>query len=66
MAVTEVFDMDDRTLIRDQQLIEALDFIKIIGDEHDLSEDFHSGNIMWRPTQFGPQLVITDPLFWGE
>lgn len=27
--------------------------------------DIHSGNIMWRMTNKGPQLVITDPLFFS-
>jgi hypothetical protein len=50
-------------LIRDPKLIEALQFInKIAGTMKDAYVDMSVNNMMWRPTQFGPQLVITDPL----
>lgn len=48
------------TNIKNDQLKEALAFI------HEMSEffwlDIHSGNIMFRRTKYGIQLVITDPL----
>lgn len=37
-----------------QQLIRERKYQKII-------TDLHPGNVMWRPSQYGPQLVITDP-----
>jgi hypothetical protein len=48
--------------IRDQQLKQALDFILNLMEEHNLSEDLHPENMMWRMTGTMPQMVITDPV----
>jgi hypothetical protein len=47
--------------IKDEQLIEALEFIRqFVGEE--AKPDIHGGNLMWRITGNMPHLVITDPL----
>lgn len=48
--------------IKDQDLKDALDFIVALRKKHQLLEDLHPGNLMWRITGNMPQLVITDPL----
>ena len=48
--------------IKDYSLRVALDKIIKIADDNSLRLDLHSQNIMFRKTQYGPVLVITDPL----
>jgi hypothetical protein len=51
----------------DPYLKQAAHIIQHIRATNDLLIDIHAGNIMWRLTSVGPQLVITDPLWagWG-
>lgn len=45
------------------QLKAAVSWIKTLAQTHPGSMyDIHSGNIMWRPGQYQPQLVFTDPI----
>jgi len=49
--------------VKDEDLREALLTIKdVMNDNPRLTEDLHSGNIMWRITGHIPQLVLVDPL----
>lgn len=48
----------------DPQLTQAYKIIDHLRSKHDQVIDIHSGNVMWRLTGVGPQLVITDPM-WG-
>lgn len=48
--------------VKDQQLKEALNFIIALMKKHNLAEDLHPDNMMWRMTGNMPQLVITDPV----
>lgn len=63
--------------IRDPQLKQALSSINDLKNQLEnqglyAKRDFHDGNVMWRLTPQGPQLVITDPLWvpvkesWGK
>jgi hypothetical protein len=52
--------------IVDFRLEEALELIKELVDKHDLRLDIHEGNVMWRRSPQGPQLVITDPLVLND
>lgn len=49
---------------KDLSLRQACAVLHYLKTEHDMSVDLHPGNVMWRLTSVGPQLVITDPL-WG-
>lgn len=52
-------------IVKDPLLKQALLFIEKVAKEQNLEYDIRTSNMMWRPTQFGPQLVFTDPL-WDE
>lgn len=57
-------DEDIINKIKDQNLLKATQVIgQIVSTYEDrVRIDTHPGNIMWRPTQFGPHIVITDPI----
>lgn len=48
--------------ITDNELADAVKFIRMIKDTTKSKADIHIGNIMWRMTGSMPQIVITDPL----
>jgi hypothetical protein len=52
----------DLSNIKDKKLIQAIKFIAAIVRKHELIPDFNTGNFMIRLSNFGPQLVITDPV----
>lgn len=50
------------TKVKSKELQSALAKIEELADKYYVRIDIHSGNIMFRKTQYGPVLVITDPL----
>lgn len=50
------------TKLKSKELQSALSKIAKLADQYYVRIDIHSGNIMFRRTQYGPVLVITDPL----
>ena len=48
----------------DPQFHQAAKMIKILGTQ--FSIDMHKGNIMFRMTPTGPQMVFSDPLSWSK
>ena len=51
--------------IRDPQLLEVTDMLRYLS-KSGYGMDLHDQNIMVRNTKYGPQLVITDPLAFGQ
>ena len=51
--------------IRDPQLLEVTDMLRYLS-KSGYGMDLHDQNIMVRNTKYGPQLVITDPLSFGQ
>jgi len=51
--------------IRDPQLLEVTDMLRYLS-KSGYGMDLHDQNIMVRNSKYGPQLVITDPLSFGE
>jgi hypothetical protein len=49
-------------VIKDPQLLEAVHIIRQIGHQVNGAIDMQSSNMMWRMTNYQPQLVFTDPL----
>ena len=50
------------TALKSKDLQNALTKIARLADKENVRLDIHSANIMFRKTQYGPVLVITDPL----
>jgi len=48
--------------VKDEHLLQAMDFLKELSIKHEYDLDLHDENIMIRRTSVGPQLVINDPL----
>lgn len=62
-AINQTISGSSNGLIKDEALIEALSYLKkFMKDNDDVMYDLHSGNIMYRRTSHGLQLVLNDPV----
>lgn len=68
-AIEAGFHFEDISRFKDPQLkqfvTQVLKFMKDFdakSQTHKAVADIHAGNLMWRTTQYGPQLVFVDPV----
>ena len=52
----------DYSNVKDPKLVQALELINSVAEKGSFNWDLHAGNIAFRLTSFGPQLVLMDPL----
>lgn len=69
--IEDSIKFNDYKEIKDPQLKQACQiinklYVDLLRKDPDTRVDIHTGNIMWRITKFGPQLVITDPLWFRK
>ena len=57
--VTDTALLED---VKDEHLLQAMDFLQELSEKYNYDIDLHDENIMIRRTSVGPQLVLNDPL----
>lgn len=63
MLLANCFDMQDYSAVKNKYIIAACKWIENLARMSGTTLDIHGGNFMFRRTQHGLQLVITDPLY---